>query len=67
MFVLNGPQCLDFFGFGKALGIKKYIRTQRGHKKIFGPVLLVCSINSQENTEITLYYTMVRKDSFETA
>ena len=35
--------------------------------KLFGPVLLISSINSQENPEINSYYTMVAKDSFETA
>ena len=35
--------------------------------KLFGPVLLICSINSRENPEINSYYTMVTKDSFETA
>ena len=33
IFVFKGLQSLDFFSFGMAPGIKKYIRTQRGHKK----------------------------------
>ena len=36
-------------------------------RKLFGPVLLICSFNCHKNPEINSYYTMVAKDSVETA
>ena len=65
---------MDFFIFGMAPGIKNTLEHRDVIKKwfdnignFFKPVLLICLINSLENPEINLNYTMVTKDSFETA
>ena len=57
-----------------ASGMKTYIITERGHQKmfnnigkLFGSVPLICFFKCHKNPEINSYYTMVAKDSVETA
>ena len=71
---LKGLQYLVSLSFGIAPNIKTYIRTGEvinkcliNIAKLFGPVLLICSFNCHENPDISSYYTMVAKDTFEPA